>query len=185
METTNKAIVQITISDDEDEENTRPSKSKLPSKVKKETENNVQKAVISIIIPDEEEDENPLRKEPKRASAINEQKTNCHVSSSIQSATSPGKKLKVNIESIKKLKAMVKLKKLDLGSRGIVNGNISSVKSENNHFQPQHEPSASNSTLQVSSYKVDKLFVPYLTCKRCDGDWGGGGGDGWTAGRYA
>ena len=179
MATTNKAIVQITISDDEDEENTRPSNSKLPSKVKKETENNVQKAVISIIIPDEEEDENPLRKEPKRcASAINEQETNCHVSSSSQSATSPGKKLKVSVESIKKLKAMVKLKKLDLGSRGIVNGNISFVKSENNHFELQHEPSTSSSTLQVSSYKVDKLFIPYLTFKRCDGD-----GRGWTVGR--
>ena len=72
--------MQITINDDE--ENTRPSKSKLPSKVEEETGNILQKGLIWIIIPDKEEDENPLQKDANCCASANEGKTDSHVSSS-------------------------------------------------------------------------------------------------------
>ena len=97
--------MQIIISDDEDDENIKPSNSILHSN-DKSAKQNLQKRVISIVIPDEDFDQDATC-----ANLATE-----HVSSSTGDVPSPWKNLKVSEQNVKKLKALVKLKKLDIGS---------------------------------------------------------------------
>ena len=106
METTkNQAIVQIIISDDEDDENIKPSNSIPPSNDKLEKQS-LQKRVISIVIPDED-----LDQEVTCATLATER-----LSSSTGDVPSPWKNLKISEQNVKKLKAKIKLKRLDLES---------------------------------------------------------------------
>lgn len=124
-----EAILQIIISDDEDEENTRPLNSNVACKDKERKEDKLNKPVISIVIPDEDD--------ATCATFANQQNADCHVSSS--TLRSPWKKF--SEQNITKLKALVKLKKLDLGSCGKLNGNgekpTTATSSDDGHLKLQ------------------------------------------------
>ena len=154
-----KSVIYIS-SSDEDEEDTAPSKARLPYKVKKENLSNgiVQKTETVILSSDDELEKTPQK--ISRPSFVKEESDFQVSTSKAQNETSPWKSLKFNQNNIKILQANVRLKKLNFGNLP----NASIDKTENHDVMPV--PTASCSKSQVSSSKLRKILLVLPEGKR-------------------
>ena len=154
-----KSVIYIS-SSDEDEEDTQPSKARLPYKVKKENVSNgiVQKTETVILSSDDELEKTPQK--ISRPSFVKEEPDFQVSTSKAQNETSPWKSLKFNQNNIKILQAKVRLQKLNFGNLS----NASIDKTENHDVMPV--PTASCSKSQVSSSKLRKILLVLPEGKR-------------------
>ena len=154
-----KSIIYIS-SSDEDEEDTPPTKARLPYKVKKENVSNgiVEKTetVHYILSSDDEHEMTPPQK-TLRPSVVKEEPDFQVSSSKAQNETSPWKSLKFNQKNIKILQAKVRLQKLNLGN--LSNASIDKTKNSAENHDVIPEPTASGSKSQVSSSKLRKILL--------------------------
>lgn len=154
-----KSVIYIS-SSDEDEEDTPPSKARLPYKVKKENLSNgiVQKTETVVLSSDDELEKTPQK--VSRPSVVKEEPDLQVSTSKAQNETSPWKSLKFNQNNMKILQAKVKLQKLNFGNLS----NASIDKTENHDAMPV--PTASCSKSQVSSSKLRKILLVLPEGKR-------------------
>ena len=158
-----KSFIYIS-SSDEDEEDTPPSKARLPYKVKKENVSNgiVQKTETVILSCDDELEKTPQK--ISRPSFVKEEPDFQVSTSKAQNETSPWKSLKFNQNNIKILQAKVRLQKLNFGNLSNASINKTINKTENHDVMPV--PTASCSKSQVSSSKLRKILLVLPEGKR-------------------
>lgn len=135
-----KSVIYIS-SSDEDEEDTPPSKARLPYKVKKEKVSNgiVKKTETVILSSDDELEKTPQK--ISRPSFVKEEPDFQVSTSKAQNETSPWKSLKFKQNNIKILQAKVRLQKLNFGNLS----NASIDKTENHDVMPVPTASCSKS----------------------------------------
>ena len=155
-----KSIIYIS-SSDEDEEDTPPTKARLPYKVKKENVSNgiVQKTetVHYILSSDDEQLEKTPPQKTSRPSVVKEEPDFQVSSSKAQNETSPWKRLKFNQKNIKILQAKVRLQKLNFGN--LSNASIDKTENSAENHDVIPELTASSSKSQVSSSKLRKILL--------------------------